>query len=71
MSPTQVTPGKPELEAPAAMAAPPRMIAAADDADVMREQLDYLIEHANRGACGCPRCQRYQRARSLLLEVFG
>ena len=42
-----------------------------DANDVMREQLDYLIEHAEGGPCGCAQCLRYQRARSVLLEVFG
>ena len=43
----------------------------ADESDVMREQLEYLIGHATeRGACGCSECQRYLRVRSLLLEIF-
>lgn len=44
----------------------------ADEADVMREQLEYLIGHAGREAqCGCPECRRYLRVRSILLEIFG
>ena len=49
----------------------PRVPEPADESDVMREQLDYLIAHATeRGACDCPACQRYLRVRSLLLEIF-
>ena len=46
------------------------VIAAADVNDVMRDQLEYLIVHAERGTCGCLHCQRYLRARSLLTELF-
>lgn len=43
----------------------------ADEEDVMREQLEYLINHTNeRGICDCSECQRYLRARSVLLEIF-
>jgi hypothetical protein len=70
MTPTQVTPGKSNPAAPDGLALTPRVVGAADVNDVMREQLEYLIEHAQGGPCGCPRCQRYQQARSLLLEVF-
>jgi hypothetical protein len=49
-----------------------RLVVAAADANVvMREQLDFLIEHAENGTCGCRQCQRYIRARALLLEIFG
>jgi len=49
----------------------PRVLEPAADADVMREQLDYLIEHAARAPeCGCLECQRYFRVRSILLEIF-
>jgi hypothetical protein len=44
----------------------------ADERDVMREQLEYLIGHAAEpGICGCSECQRYLRVRSVLLEIFG
>jgi hypothetical protein len=46
------------------------VIAAADANEVMREQLDFLIEHAQSGPCGCLQCERYIRARTLLLEAF-
>ena len=43
----------------------------ADESDVRREQLEYLIGHATeRGICGCSGCQRYLHVRSLLLEIF-
>jgi len=44
----------------------------AGESDILREQLEYLIEHTAREArCGCSECQRYLRARSILLEIFG
>jgi hypothetical protein len=50
----------------------PRIPEPADENDVMREQLEYLIGHATeRGLCGCSDCQRYLRIRSALLEIFG
>ena len=49
----------------------PRVPEPADESDVMREQLEYLIAHATEpGTCGCSACQRYLRVRSLLLEIF-
>ena len=48
----------------------PRAPEPADENDVMREQLEYLIAHATERACGCSACQRYLRVRSLLLEIF-
>jgi hypothetical protein len=49
----------------------PRVPEPADESDVMREQLEYLIAHTSeRGNCGCSECQRYLRVRSLLLEIF-
>jgi hypothetical protein len=43
----------------------------ADANDVMREQLEYLIDHAaGRMAICCSLCRRYLRARSVLLEIF-
>jgi hypothetical protein len=46
------------------------VIAAANANEVMREQLDYLIEHAGSETCGCRECERYLRARALLTEIF-
>ena len=46
------------------------VISAANANDVMREQLDYLIEHTGSGTCGCSECQRYFRARALLTKIF-
>jgi hypothetical protein len=49
----------------------PRVPEPADENDVLREQLEYLIGHATeRGLCGCSDCQRYLRVRSALLEIF-
>ena len=43
----------------------------ADETDVMREQLEYLIDYtAEHVQCGCAECRRYLRARSILLEIF-
>ncbi len=50
----------------------PRIPEPANETDVMREQLEYLIAHtADAGQCGCSECQRYLRVRSVLLEIFG
>ena len=46
------------------------VVMAANANEVMREQLEYLIEHAGSGTCGCPLCHRYLRSRTLLLEIF-
>jgi hypothetical protein len=46
------------------------VVVAADANDVIREQLDFLIEHAQGGDCGCEQCNRYHRVRMLLLEAF-
>ena len=44
---------------------------APNESDILREQLDYLIEHTAREVqCGCSECRRYLRARSILLEIF-
>ena len=49
----------------------PRVPEPADENDVMREQLEYLIGHATeRGTCDCSTCQRYLRVRAALLEIF-
>jgi hypothetical protein len=50
----------------------PRVSEPADENDVIREQLEYLIGHtADQGLCGCSECHRYLRVRALLLEIFG
>lgn len=46
-------------------------IPAADADEAMREQLEYLIEHANAELCDCSICMRYHRARLVLMEIFG
>ena len=71
MSPTQITPEIANPDATVGLATKPRVVVAADANDVMRNQLEFLIEHAQDGVCGCEQCQRYLRARSLLLtELF-
>jgi len=51
---------------------PQRIPEPADETDILREQLEYLIEHtAEEMQCGCSECQRYLRVRSILLEIFG
>ena len=47
-------------------------VESANEYDIMREQLEYLIDHtAEHVQCGCSECRRYLRARSILLEIFG
>jgi len=71
MSPTQVTPNKSNPVTPVGLAAQSRMVAAANVDDAMRDQLEFLIENAHSSGCGCTQCGRYQRARSVLLDIFG
>jgi len=68
MTSTQITKSQP-VE-PNGLASHSRPIIAAHPDDVMREQLEYLIEHAQGGPCGCHQCLRLQRARSVLFEIF-
>jgi hypothetical protein len=70
MSPTQITPEITNADATVGLVTKPRVVVAADVNDVMREQLEFLIEHAQGGDCGCQQCNRYHRARTLLLEAF-
>ncbi len=70
MSPTKISA---EISGQSAIVGPvarPRVITAADVNEVMREQLEFLIEHAEGGDCGCQRCNRYGAVRILLLELF-
>ena len=47
----------------------PRVPEPPDEADVLREQLDYLLGGARfHGKCDCPDCERYRRVRHALLE---
>jgi len=70
MSPTQGKHDDANAAKAAKLATRPGIIQAADANDVMREQLEFLIEHAQDGNCGCQECQRYLRARTLLMEAF-
>jgi len=67
MSPTQITPEIANPDATVGLATKPHAVIAVDANDVMRDQLEFLIGHAQNGVCGCEQCQRYLRARSLLL----
>ncbi len=49
----------------------PRVPEPAAETDILREQLEYLIEHSSRHSqCGCSECKRYGRVRDALLEIF-
>jgi len=48
----------------------PLVIEAADTHAVMREQLEYLIDHAGTGICGCEECQSYAVIRTTLMKMF-
>lgn len=50
--------------------APARTIPAADIADVLFDQLDYLVEHTKTGICGCDICRRYWAVKAILMEPF-
>jgi hypothetical protein len=40
--------------------------------EILREQLEYLIDHAGDTVVhSCPECRRYLEVRSLLLQIFG
>ena len=56
--------------APEPVAAPAAPMPVADSNDVLREQLEFLIDHAACGIHGCRLCDRYQRVRGVLLEPF-
>ena len=70
MSPTQITPVVTNADGTVGLVTKPRVVVAADMNDVMREQLEFLIEHSQGGDCGCSQCNRYHRVRTLLLEAF-
>ena len=53
MSPTHGAPEKSNPVLTGGLAAQSHLIAAADTNDVMRDQLEFLIEHTQNGACGC------------------
>jgi hypothetical protein len=71
MSPKHVPSEIADREASVGVVTQLRVVVAADANDVMRDQLELLIEHAQSGVCGFEQCQRYLRVRSLLLtELF-
>jgi phenylpyruvate tautomerase PptA (4-oxalocrotonate tautomerase family) len=67
-SPVQLNGAATLADGRVAVPAPPETT---DANGIMREQLEYLINHiAEQGICGCSQCQRYFRTRSVLLEIF-
>jgi hypothetical protein len=50
--PTQITEAQ-QASAPVGSVSRPRVIVAADPNEVLREQLEFLIEHTQGGDCGC------------------
>jgi hypothetical protein len=49
----------------------PKIPEPADETEILREQLEYLMDHTARNAqCGCSECRRYQKVRAALLEIF-
>ena len=71
MEPTRVNTDVHQPVTPVGLAASSRMVEAANTNDAMRDQLEFLIEHAHSTGCGCDHCHRYQRARAVLLDIFG
>src|ERR1035438_8641170 len=52
---------------------PPRAAApAADEGDILIEQLEYHLDHVEAAGaqCSCSECKRYARARAVLMEIF-
>jgi hypothetical protein len=70
MSPTQGTPENVDSGAADRSAARSRVVTAVDANDIMMDQLEFLIEHVQAGVCGCEQCERYWRARAVLMDVF-
>ena len=46
------------------------ILPAADESDVLREQLEYLILHGFERCGGCIECGRLREVRHILLERF-
>jgi hypothetical protein len=67
MEPTQLTRGN---AAPTVLPPLQRVVAAADEQDAMREQLEYVFENIHDGVCRCPECEKYKALRLLLLDPF-
>ena len=70
MTPTRVTPENANPAGAVPLPARPRVVAAANENEVMLEQLEYLIEQRHDVICDCAACQRYLRARNVLMEFF-
>ena len=49
----------------------PKSLRLQETDDILREQLEYLIDHvSDKIVPGCSECRRYLRVRSLLLQIF-
>ena len=49
----------------------PKSVRLPGTGDILREQLEYLIDHASDQIVpSCSECRRYLRVRSLLLQIF-
>lgn len=49
----------------------PKNAGVAKTNEILREQLEYLIDHAgDKVELSCSECRRYLRIRSLLLQIF-
>ena len=49
----------------------PKSVRSQETDDILREQLEYLIDHvSDKIVPGCSECRRYLRVRSLLLQIF-
>ena len=45
-------------------------VPAAEDGEVLLDQLADLIEHSKERTCGCPDCLRFMRVRAILMAPF-
>ena len=49
----------------------PKSVRLQETDDILREQLEYLIDHASgKIVPNCSECRRYLQVRSLLLQIF-
>jgi hypothetical protein len=57
---------------PATEVKSPAAALAADEGDILIEQLEYLLDHVEAAGaqCACSECKRYARARAVLMEIF-
>ena len=49
----------------------PKSVRLPETDDILREQLEYLIDHdSGKIVSSCSECRRYLQVRSLLLQIF-